>query len=246
GRKTTAMSRLFAYLTPLGWFACVASVAAILYGLVNLLFNWLLPFDGPAVNALQRAFGELLGMLCCFGSLFFPLHAPLPSPAAVLTTRGIQRRGPLLLGLVFLTAALAQLLMYGVNWHALSLNAFWAKLFFLCEYPLLLAVILYLPTHPLSRVMLMHIVLDSLLIVTAVLTLSWYFLLGPLILHGPQPMWEKTIVVLSLFNDLILLCCFLILASRSSAADVQPAKYALLLGLAFLLVGDGLGGYRVL
>jgi len=151
-----------------------------------------------------------------------------------------------LLGLVFLTAALAQLLMYGEDWHALSLTAFWAKLFFLCEYPLLLAVILSLPTHPLSRLALMHIVLDSLLIVTAVLTLSWYFLLGPLILHGPQPMWEKTIVVLSLFNDLILLCCFLILASRSSAADVQPAKYALLLGLAFLLVGDGLGGYRVL
>src|SRR5215472_16619527 len=101
------MSRLFKYVTPLGWFACVASVAAILYGLVNLLFNWLLPSDALAASALQRAFGELLGMLCCFGSLFFPRHVPLPSPAARLTTRGIQRRGPLLLGLVFLTAVLS-------------------------------------------------------------------------------------------------------------------------------------------
>lgn len=136
--------------------------------------------------------------------------------------------------------------MYGANEHAHTLAALWAKLFFLCGYPFLLAVILCLPTHPLSRLTLMRIVLDSLLIVTAVLTLSWYFLLGPLILHGPQPMWEKVIVALSLFDDLILLCCFLILASRVCAADVQPAKYLLLLGLACLLVGDGLGVYRVL
>jgi len=240
------MSRIFKYLTPLYWFACVAIIAATLYALVSLLLNWIHPSDAPAVNALQQAFGELLGMLCCLGSLFFPLHARLPSPDSALPTRAIQRRGPLLLSLVFFTASIAQILIYFEGLHYFSLGGFWAKLFFICEYPFLLGVILILPTRPLSRITSLRIVLDSILIVTAVLTFSWYFLLGPIILYGPQPVLGKAIVATSLFEDLVILFCFLILASRSSDADVQPAKYILLLGIALLLTGDGLGGYSVL
>ena len=195
------MSRIFKYLTPLYWFVSVAIIAATLYALVNLLLNWLLPSDASAVNALQRAFGELLGMLCCLGSLFFPLHARFPSPDSVLTTRAIQRRGPLLLSLVFFTAFIAHILMYFEGLPSSSLNEFWAKLFFICEYPFLLGVILSLPIRPLSRVTSLRIVLDSLLIVTAVLTFSWYFLLGPIILHGPQPVLGKAIVATSLCED---------------------------------------------
>jgi len=240
------MSRILKYLTPLYWFVCVAIIAATLYALVNLLLNWLLPSDAPAVNLLQRAFGELLGMLCCLGSLFFPLHTRRPSLDSVLTTRAIQQRGPLLLSLVFFTASIAQFLMYSARLHAGSLDVFWAKLFFICEYPFLLGVFFSLPTRPLSRVTSLRIVLDSLLIVTAVLTFSWYFLLGPIILHGPHPVWGKAIVAISLFEDLVILCCFLIIASRSSNAGVQPTKYILLLAIALLLTGDGLGGYRIL
>jgi len=240
------MSHIFKYLTPLYWFVCVAIIPATLYVLVNLLLNWNHPSDALAVNALQRAFGELLGMLCCLGSLFFPLRARLPSPDSALPARAIQRRGPLLLSLVFFTAFIAQLLIFFERVHYLPLNEFWAKLFFICEYLFLLGVILSLPTRPLSRITSLRIVLDSILIVTAVLTFSWYFLLGPIILHGPQPVFGKAIVATSLFEDLVILCCFLILASRSSDADVQPAKYILLLGIALLLTGDGLGGYSVL
>jgi len=240
------MSRIFKYLTPLYWFACVAIIAATLYALINLLLNWIHPFDAPAVNVLQQAFGELLAMHCCLASLFFPLHARLPSPDSIPGARAIQRRGPLLLSLVFFTAFIAQILIFFERSHYLSLNEFWAKLFFISEYPFLLGVILSLPTRPLSRITSLRIVLDSILIVTAVLTFSWYFLLGPIILHGPQPVLDKAIVATSLFEDLVILFCFLILASRSSDSNMQPAKYILLLGIALLLTGDGLGGYSVL
>jgi signal transduction histidine kinase len=235
------MSRIFKYLAPLYWFVCVATIAGILYVLINLLLNRLFPYDVPAINALERAFGGLLGMLCCFGSLFFPLHAP----DSALTTRAIQRRGPLLLGLVFFTGFMAHILMYLKIIHYIQINESWAKLFFISEYPFLLGVILSLPTRPLSRIASLRIVLASVLIVTAVLTFSWYFFLGPIILYGPQPVLGKAIVATSLFEDLVILFSFLILASRTSDANVQPAKYVLLLGIALLLIGDGLGGYSV-
>src|SRR5579859_3444648 len=237
------MSRVFKYLTPLCWFVCVVAIAAPLYLLVNLLLNSLLPADASAVSILQQAFGELLGMLCCFGSLFFPLRARLAD--SMLTTRTIQRRGPLLLGLVFFTASIAQVLIYFEKAHYISFGEYWDKPFFLCEYPLLLAVILSLPTRSPSRITSLRIVLDSVLIVTAVLTFSWYFLLGPTILYGPQPVLGKAIAGTSLCEDLIILFCFLLLVSRSSDTDVQPAKYVLLLGLAFLLIGDGFGAYSM-
>jgi signal transduction histidine kinase len=237
------MSRVLRYLTPLCWFVCVAAIVALLYVLAGLLLSRLLPSNASAVGALQRAFGELLGMLCCFGSLFFPLRAhPLDSR---LMMRTIQQRGPLLLGLIFFTAFMGQMLIYLEKSHYLSLDQYWAHPFFLCEYPLLLAVILSLPTHSPSRITSRRIVLDGILIVTAVLTFSWYFLLGPVILHGPQPVLGKAIVATSLCEDLVVLFCFLMLLSRSSDTDVQPAKYILLLGLAFLLIGDGLGGYSI-
>jgi signal transduction histidine kinase len=235
------MSRVFKYLIPLCWFICVAIVAATLYVLVNLLLNKLLPSDGPAVDALQRAFGEFLGMLCCFGSLFFPLHTRPPD--SVLTTPVILRRGPLLLGLVFFTAFIGQIIRYCEALH--YIQGSWEQVFFICEYPFLLGVILSLPTRPLSRIMSLRIVLDSILIVTAVLTFSWYFLLGPMMLHGSQPVFGKAIVAIALFEDLVILFCFLILASHSSDIDVQLAKYVLLLGIALLLIGDGFGGYSM-
>src|SRR5215472_1727369 len=237
-RKTNTMNRMFKYLSPLFCFVYVAIVAATLYALVNLFLIWIHPSDALAVNALQQAFGELLGMLCCLGSLFFPRHTRPPSPDAALSTRAIQRRGPILLSFVFFTAFIAQILIYFERLHYPSLFGLWAKLFFIAEYPFLLGVILSLPARPLSRITSLRIVLDSILIVTAILTFSWYFLLGPIILHGPEPVWSKAIVATSLFEDLVILFCFLMLASRSSDADVQPAKYILLLGIAFLLIGD--------
>src|SRR5579859_2804487 len=239
------MRQIFKYLTPLFWFVCVAIVGAVLYFLVYLLLCWHFPTDGPAVARLQAAFGGLVAMFCCFGSLFFPLHARPPSLNMRLPTRAIQRRGPLLLGLVFLSASITHLLIYFELMHHVSYTESWAKMFFLCEYPLLLGVILSLPTRPLSRITSLRLVLDSILIVTAVLTFSWYFLLGPMILHGPQPLLGKAITATSLCEDLVILFCFLMLASRSSDADVQPAKYVLLLGIALLLTGDGLGGYSI-
>src|SRR5690348_5289394 len=112
------MSRVLRYLTPLCWFVCVAAIAAPLYVLANLLLTRLLP--SGAADALQQAFGELLAMLCCFGSLFFPLHAHPPDSR--LTMRTIQQRGPLLLGLIFFTAFMAQVLIYLEKSHYLSLD----------------------------------------------------------------------------------------------------------------------------
>ncbi len=233
------MKHVSKYLAPLCWFVCVATIAIILYVLVSQLLNRFFPPGTLGVDILQYTFGDSLGMFCCFCSLLLPPHAYIPPSDGIPARRAIQRRGPLLLGFVFLDASIAHAVAYIENIHHIPIAGSWADLFYIGEYPLLLGMIFSLPTRPLSRTASLRIVFDSILIMTAVLIFSWYFFLGPIILYGQQPVLGKVSGASTLFCDLVLLFSLLILASRSSDVDIRPAKYVLLLGIALLLIGDG-------
>ncbi|MEO6890753.1 MAG: GGDEF domain-containing protein [Ktedonobacteraceae bacterium] len=78
--------------------------------------------------------------------------------------------------------------------------------FALGSYPFFLASILLFPLPRLSTAMRARLAADSFMIIIAVATLTWYFLLGPAILHEPGPLVDRLFNIIYPCVDLVLLC----------------------------------------
>jgi two-component system, cell cycle response regulator len=90
----------------------------------------------------------------------------------------------------------------------------WADVPTLAEYPiLLLGIFLFpIPTHFLSRVRRVGVLLDGLLIIIGLVTFSWFFLLGPMLLQGNKESMLAVIVHLAYpCGDLVLIGCVILL-----------------------------------
>ncbi len=225
------MKRIHKLLTPFYWFICVAVVAFILYALANLLFISVIPVS--FFERISKAFGMLLAALCCFCSLLFPRHPRASSQTSLSKTYPIGRRGPLLFGTMFLIVALAEC------FNTSSIPGL-GDVFYLCQYPLLFSILLSLPASPLSKTMSMRILLDSVLVMTAVVTFSWYFLLGPILLQGSLTPLARIVYTIYPCGDLVLFFCILNLMFRSNGITLHSTHSLVLLGIVFMIIGDSL------
>ncbi|MDQ2716644.1 MAG: GGDEF domain-containing protein, partial [Chloroflexota bacterium] len=79
-------------------------------------------------------------------------------------------------------------------------------LFSVSGYPFLFAGIVLFPLPRLSTAMRARLAADSFMIIIAVATLAWYFLLGQAILHEQGPLGDRLFTILYPCVDLVLLC----------------------------------------
>jgi serine phosphatase RsbU (regulator of sigma subunit) len=121
-----------------------------------------------------------------------------------------------------------------------------ADLGYLMEYPFFLLGILLLPARPIPVASRARIALDGLMIMTAALTFSWYFILGPVIQQGGGTVLAKAISAAYPLADIVLIACLLILAMRPGEHALRVAAYLLALGLLFVVVLDSIYGYQTL
>ena len=113
-------------------------------------------------------------------------------------TRG-QRWAPILLGLGILSWFLGQMIFTYYEWvldQPPPLPSI-ADLGYLSVYPFLLLGILLLPARPVPVAARTRIALDGLMTMTAAVTFSWYFILGPVMQQGsettlPRPSHQPT------------------------------------------------------
>src|SRR5215204_1882338 len=237
-----------------------AEARSLLWGIASLilLFNallvaWVLLKPGSdAVIALVLNVAEFVGPLLvlplCFGGLKRLWRRGTSQTAGGTAVSIGQRWAPVLLGIGILSFAFGQIVFTYYEWvlqQPPPLPSL-ADVGFQIQYPFLLLGILLLPARPIPAASRARIALDGLIIMTALVTLSWYFVLGPLVQQEGQTTLAKVVAVAQPLADIVLVACLLILASRPSEHNLRPALRLLALGLSLVVVADSYFTYQTL
>src|SRR5260221_1827975 len=214
-----------------------------------LLFKPEMPLAMTLVDNLTQGLFEGVGLL-----LALPLWLPgdgrkgLPAgslPPGTAGTSPVQRWVPLLLSLGILSYIIGQgIWTYNENIaHLPVLFPSWADVGYLASYPFLLLAILFLPHRPLPIQTRLRVFLDGLLIMVGVVTFSWYFVLGPTILHGADTAAGQIIGTAYPLAALVLIFCLLLLAARSHELEMQSMVLLLALALIIIVITNSVYDY---
>src|SRR5215204_4387285 len=192
------------------------------------------------VNTAQFV-GPLLVVPLCFSGLLGRMWGRGTSQARVGTavTRG-RRWAPVLLGLGILSWVLGQAIFTYYEWvldQPPPLPSI-ADVGYLSVYPFLLLGILLLPARPIPVASRTRIALDGLVIMTAAVTFSWYFILGPVMQQGSETTLSKAVSSAYPLADIVLIACLIILASRPGEHTLLPTVSLLALGLTLIVIAD--------
>ena len=192
------------------------------------------------VNTAQFV-GPLLVVPLCFGGLLRWMwgRGSSQAPVGSAVTRG-RRWAPVLLGLGILSWVLGQAIFTYYEWvlgQPPPLPSI-ADVGYLSVYPFLLLGILLLPARPIPVASRTRIALDGLMIMTAAVTFSWYFILGPVMQQGSEAILAKAVSSAYPLADIVLIACLIILASRPEEHNLLPAVSLLALGLTLIVLAD--------
>src|SRR6266487_402612 len=201
---------------------------------------------GPArvtfIDNIIQGLLEGVGLILALPFFIEVIHRIRQSPPSfaerVAPAKTSQRWVPLLLGLGILSYIIGQVL-WTYNENILQLPASqlfptWADAGFLGSYPFVLIALLLLPTRPLAADTRTRIVLDSLMIMVGVTTFSWFFILGPTILHGADSVLSQVVGTAYPLMTLVLIFCLVLLVIHSNDLTIRPV--ALILALAFIII----------
>jgi PAS domain S-box-containing protein len=188
-------------------------------------------FIGPLLAALPLCFGGLLGLVW---------RRRTPQARGAPGVRRGQRWAPVLLGLGILSWSLGQMIFTYYEWvlgRPPPLPSI-ADVGYLSVYPFLLLGILLLPARPIAVASRTRIALDGLMTMTAAVTFSWYFILGPVMQQGSETTLAKAVSSAYPLADMVLIACLIILASRPGEHSLRPAVRLLALGLSLIVIAD--------
>jgi diguanylate cyclase (GGDEF)-like protein/PAS domain S-box-containing protein len=122
----------------------------------------------------------------------------------------------------------------------------WADAGYLAAYPFLLAGILLLPRPSISSVGRARIAFDGLLVMTALGTVSWYFVLGPTILQSYESGFSQVVGSAYPLFDLLLVASLLILSRRTTNRAMRPVVILGGVGLVSVVLVDIVFDYQTL
>src|SRR5215216_5989341 len=185
--------------------------------------------------------GPLLALPLCFGGLLRQMWRRGDSQTDVGSAVTIgQRWAPVLLGLGIISWVLGQMLFTFYEWALRQPPPLpsLADVGYLSVYPFFLLGILLLPGRPVPVASRTRIALDGLMIMTAAVTFSWYFVLGPVMQQGNETTLAKAVSTAYPLADIVLIACLVILASRPEEQTLRPAVHLLALGLTLIVVAD--------
>ena len=193
-----------------------------------------------AIDNVAQFVGPLLVIPWCF--MGKPLNGASRLPAA-------QRWVPVLLGLGALCEAMGQVI-YTIYQQVLHYATVpfpsIADAVYLWAYPFMLLGILFLSGRRLPGASGIRVLLDGLMVMTAVFTFSWYFILGPTIAQsGGTPL--STVVGLAYpLGDLVLIACLLLLGARVEDPALRPIVALLSCALGVIVLTDTVYDYQTL
>ncbi len=204
-------------------------------------------------NLLQGAL-EVVGLL---------LALPILLPASI-RTRAEARSSPHWLTLtrwtpsgsvvpLLLTGTLLSYVIGQMLWtlnedvlHLAVLFPSWADAGYLGSYPFALLAILLLPQQRLSLTSRTRIIFDAVITMAGVVTLSWYFVLGPTIQQGADSVLGQLVGTAYPLSTLVLIFCLFLLAGRNTTPAMRPVIFLLFLAFAVITLTDTIYDYQEL
>ncbi len=121
-----------------------------------------------------------------------------------------------------------------------------ADVFYLSIYPCALMGILLLPNARRTQLTRTRVVIDSLMIMTAVVTCSWYFILGPTLLSANASPLSRIFGTFYPLGDLVLSFAFLSIIYRANPAPFRFGLRVLICGALIYLATDSTFDYETL
>ncbi|HEX7735727.1 MAG TPA: diguanylate cyclase [Ktedonobacteraceae bacterium] len=191
------------------------------------------PQPGFYVSALLTIVYPIFsGVLCLRGSGEF-----LRARASDFPARGRQTRrfSPLLWGMgcfIYASAQMFWVVRVFVIGQVPAYSSYSHMVEFLSYFSFIGAVLL-LPTRSLSPMARWRILLDSLIIIVALATLCYYFVLGPLLVTGKGPLLARIVGSTDLLLDLLALLSVLVVMLRAGERLLNPVL--MMVGLAAVL-----------
>jgi len=217
----------------------------------GLFLGWLLLKPGSRDtfvigDDIGQALGWLLAVLFCLVGLKRPWRSSFPRSDATSAIRRPQRWVPLFLALGIFCQFIGQVIYTYYDARHWTPFPSWADAGYLSTFPFLLLGILLLPTRPLSGVTRSRVMLDGFMIMTALVTFSWYFVLGPNMLQGGETAFAKILGSAYPFFDLVLIFCVLRLSFRTDVSALRPAVLLLSIGFIIIVITDSIYDYQTL
>jgi diguanylate cyclase (GGDEF)-like protein len=155
---------------------------------------------------------------------------------------------PLLLACTLLSYVIGQVL-WTLNEDVLHLAVLfpsWADVGYLGSYPFALLAILHLPHQRRSLTSRTRIAFDAMIAMTGVVTLSWYFVLGPTIQQGTDSVLGQLVGTAYPLSTLVLIFCLFLLVVRNNAPAMRPVIFLLFLAFAVITITDTIYDYQEL
>jgi diguanylate cyclase (GGDEF)-like protein len=113
-----------------------------------------------------------------------------------------------------------------------------ADLFMLAGALLVIAGLLFFPSRRLSGVVRARLLLDSLMIMTALVTFSWFFTLGPTVLDAKSTALGKALNAIYPMTDLVMMFCVLAASARTGDRHLRWSRNMLCLAVLSVVVAD--------
>ena len=118
--------------------------------------------------------------------------------------------------------------------HMAVLFPSWADVGYLAAYPLALLAILFLPGQRRSPTNRPRIIFDAVIAMIGVVTFSWYFVLGPTIMHVEGSMLGRLVGAIYPLCTLVLIFCLILLTVRNNQRTMRSVTT--LLFIAFVVL----------
>jgi diguanylate cyclase len=153
---------------------------------------------------------------------------------------------PLLLACSILSYIIGQII-WTVNenvLHVAVLFPSWSDAGYLAAYPLALLAILFLPSEKRSPTNRPRIVFDAVIAMIGVVTFSWYFVLGPTIMHRETGMLDRLLGVMYPLSTLVLIFCLILLTVRNNQRAMRPVTSLLFLAFVVLTITNTIYNFQ--
>ncbi len=200
----------------------------------------------PGSPAFYKAANDLISLSVCFIGTYWAFKRSRQPGQPPVKAR--FRRASDLVGFSLLSYMIGEAVWayYEVFRHIPVPFPSWADAFFLADYFLLMIGILMMPTRPIPAAVRGRVLLDSLMVMTGLVTFSWYFILGPTVLQGGETLLGRILGVGYPLGDLCVLFCLLVLSAHPAEAATLRSRRLLIWGILAYVLSDLGFGYLTL
>jgi diguanylate cyclase (GGDEF)-like protein len=114
----------------------------------------------------------------------------------------------------------------------------WADAAYMAGYLTMMAGVLLLPGRSLPGIARLRVLLDSLMVLAALVTFSWYFALGPTLQDASQSLFGRVLGGSYPVMDLAMVLCAMVISGTSQEPRVRKVRNLLTIGIVAYVVAD--------